>query len=125
MTSRLSPPPIRQVFAPTECWALRRGRLHTVDDRDPGLRCPHVEEPIACGLLCEPLVAQTETLGLLHVLVRRRAPGMVRGSSLADLERLVETMGKQVALALANIRLRATLREQSSRDPLTGLFNRR
>jgi diguanylate cyclase (GGDEF)-like protein len=30
-----------------------------------------------------------------------------------------------LALALANIRLRATLREQSSRDPLTGLFNRR
>jgi diguanylate cyclase (GGDEF)-like protein len=30
-----------------------------------------------------------------------------------------------VALALANIRLRATLREESSRDSLTGLFNRR
>jgi len=38
---------------------------------------------------------------------------------------LVQTLGEQLALALANIRLRAMLRDQSSRDPLTGLFNRR
>jgi diguanylate cyclase (GGDEF)-like protein len=120
-----SPPPLRSVFSATDCWALRRGRLHVVHDRDPELRCPHVEEPIAAGLLCEPLVAQTETLGLLHVQVRRRAAGKARAAPLADRERLVETLGKQLALALGNIRLRATLREQSARDPLTGLFNRR
>jgi diguanylate cyclase (GGDEF)-like protein/PAS domain S-box-containing protein len=120
-----SPPPLRTVFSPTDCWALRRGRLHVVHEGDPELRCPHVEEPIGGGLLCEPLAAQTETLGLLHIQVRRRVAGRARSAVLADRERLVETLGKQVALALANIRLRATLREQSSRDPLTGLFNRR
>jgi diguanylate cyclase (GGDEF)-like protein len=31
----------------------------------------------------------------------------------------------QIALAFASLRLRETLREQSIRDPLTGLFNRR
>ena len=120
-----SPPPTRSVFSPTDCWALRRGRLHVVHDGDPGLKCSHVEEPIGSGLLCEPLVAQTETLGLLHVQVRRRAPGTARGALLTDRERLVETLGKQLALALGNIHLRATLREQSARDSLTGLFNRR
>ncbi len=30
-----------------------------------------------------------------------------------------------LSLALANTRLRATLREQANRDPLTGLYNRR
>ena len=120
-----SPPPSRTVFSPTDCWALRRGRLHVVNDGDPELKCPHVEEPILTGLFCEPLVAQAETLGLLHIQVRRRAVGKARAALLADRERLVQTLGKQVALALANIRLRATLREQSSRDPLTGLFNRR
>jgi len=120
-----SPPPTRSVFSATDCWALRRGRLHVVHDRDSELRCPHVEEPIAAGLLCEPLVAQTETLGLLHVQVRRRATGKARAALFADRERLVETLGRQLALALGNIRLRATLREQSARDPLTGLFNRR
>jgi diguanylate cyclase (GGDEF)-like protein/PAS domain S-box-containing protein len=120
-----SPPPQRTVFHPTDCWALRRGRLHVVQDGDPELKCPHVEEPIAGGLLCEPLVAQTETLGLLHLQVRRRAVGKARAAMLADRARLVETLGKQLALALANIRLRGTLREQSARDSLTGLFNRR
>jgi diguanylate cyclase (GGDEF)-like protein/PAS domain S-box-containing protein len=120
-----SPPPTRTVFRPTECWALRRGRLHAVHEGDPELKCQHVEEPIASGLLCEPLVAQTETLGLLHVQVRHRAAGKARAAQLADRARLVQTLGKQVALALANIRLRATLREESARDPLTGLFNRR
>lgn len=120
-----SPPPSRSVFSPTECWGLRRSRLHVVHDGDPELKCPHVEEPILNGLLCEPLVAQTETLGLLHVQIRRRATGKARAALLADRERLVQTLGKQMALALANIRLRATLREQSSRDSLTGLFNRR
>jgi diguanylate cyclase (GGDEF)-like protein/PAS domain S-box-containing protein len=120
-----SPPPSQTVFSPTDCWALRRGRLHVVHDGDPELKCPHVEEPILTGLFCEPLVAQTETLGLLHIQVRRRATGKARAALLADRERLVQTLGKQVALALANIRLRATLREESSRDSLTGLFNRR
>jgi diguanylate cyclase (GGDEF)-like protein/PAS domain S-box-containing protein len=120
-----SPPPSRTVFSPTDCWALRRGRLHVVHDGDPELKCPHVEEPIGSGLLCQPLVAQTETLGLLHVQVRRRATGKARVARLADRERLVETLGKQLSLALGNIRLRATLREQSARDSLTGLFNRR
>jgi diguanylate cyclase (GGDEF)-like protein len=96
-----------------------------VHDADPDLRCPHVAEPTAAGLLCQPLAAQTETLGLLHVQLRRRAPIRARAGLLANRERLVETLGKQVALAVANIRLRATLREQSSRDSLTGLFNRR
>jgi diguanylate cyclase (GGDEF)-like protein/PAS domain S-box-containing protein len=120
-----SPPPTRTVFSPIDCWALRRGRLHVVHDGDPELKCPHVEEPVPAGLLCEPLTAQTETLGLLHVQVRRRAAGKARAARLADRERLVKTLGEQLALALANIRLRATLRDQSSRDSLTGLFNRR
>jgi diguanylate cyclase (GGDEF)-like protein/PAS domain S-box-containing protein len=121
-----SPPPARSVFSPTECWALRRSRLHVVHEGDPELMCEHVEEPIASGLLCEPLAAQSETLGLLHVQVRRRSTGKARAAALlVERERLIKTLGEQVALALGNIRLRSMLREQSSRDPLTGLFNRR
>jgi diguanylate cyclase (GGDEF)-like protein len=84
-----------------------------------------VEEPIAAALLCEPLAAQSETLGLLHVQVRRRVAGKARAALVADRERLITTLGEQVALALANIRLRGNLQEQSWRDPLTGLYNRR
>jgi diguanylate cyclase (GGDEF)-like protein len=38
---------------------------------------------------------------------------------------LATTVAAQVALSLASLRLRETLRDQSIRDPLTGLFNRR
>ena len=120
-----SPAPVRSVFPPTDCWALRRGRLHVVHSEEPELRCPHVEESIASGLLCAPLSAQTETLGLLHVQVRHRPTAAERAALLAERERLTKTLARQVALALANIRLRETLREQSSRDALTGLYNRR
>ena len=34
-------------------------------------------------------------------------------------------LAEQIGLALGNLKLRETLRSQSIRDPLTGLFNRR
>ncbi len=37
----------------------------------------------------------------------------------------INTIVDSLSLALANLRLRETLRQQSFRDPLTGLFNRR
>lgn len=43
----------------------------------------------------------------------------------ATQQRLSAAVAGQVALSMASLRLRATLREQSIRDPLTGLFNRR
>jgi hypothetical protein len=39
-----TPRPMRSVFHPTDCWALRRSRLHVVHDGDPELKCPHVED---------------------------------------------------------------------------------
>ena len=114
------PPPIQRVMAPTDCWALRRGRMHIVrPDEEPF--CPHIAEPIGVGAICEPLAAQSETLGVLHLQVRQP-----RGSAvLVERERVTQTLGEHLALALANFRLRSVLREQSSRDPLTDLYNRR
>ena len=40
-------------------------------------------------------------------------------------ERTVKTLTEHLALAIANLNLRETLRTQAIRDPLTGLFNRR
>jgi diguanylate cyclase (GGDEF)-like protein len=39
--------------------------------------------------------------------------------------RLAEAVAAQLALGVANVKLRDVLRSQSIRDPLTGLFNRR
>ena len=119
------PPPGRRVFSPTECWALRRGRVHVMDGSESELRCPHVEEAIPEGALCAPLAAEGESLGVLHLQLRQIVPAPQRAALLADRERLIGTVAEQLELALANFRLRETLREQSARDQLTGLFNRR
>ncbi len=119
------PPPTRRVFSPTECWALRRGRVHVMDGSASELRCPHVEEATPEGALCAPLAAEGESLGVLHLQLRQIVPGWKRAALLADRERLIRTLAEPLELALANFRLRERLREQSARDQLTGLFNRR
>ncbi len=119
------PPPARRVFSATDCWALRRGRVHVMDGSATELRCPHVEEATPDGAVCAPLAAEGESLGVLHLQLRQIVPERERAALLADRERLVRTLAEQLELALANFRLRDKLREQSARDQLTGLFNRR
>jgi len=112
-------------FPPEDCWALRRGQTHQVDDTASGLCCRHLPTPPPAAYICIPLAAQGETLGILHL-----SAGAPRGQgtlSAVDetMVRLAHTVADQIALAVANLRLRETLRSQSIRDPLTGLYNRR
>jgi diguanylate cyclase (GGDEF)-like protein len=73
------------------------------------------------------MVAQSEAVGLLHVRRAEEArPSETNTAWLSEpKQRLVVAMADHTALALANLRLRDTLRSQSIRDPLTGLHNRR
>jgi diguanylate cyclase (GGDEF)-like protein len=117
--------PHEDMFQPNECWALRRGRLHVVSEQDNAMVCGHVTRdggtlrPYACA----PMMAQGETLGLLYLQARPDEGNAVPLSEAK--QQLVTAVAEQIALALANLRLRETLRQQSVRDPLTGLYNRR
>jgi diguanylate cyclase (GGDEF)-like protein/PAS domain S-box-containing protein len=119
------PPPVTQAFASSECRALVRGRTHVVGDAGGRLRCAHVTEQVGTGLVCVPVATRGEDLSVLHVQVRRRVRGVRPGAQLAARRRLTQMLAERIALTLANLRLRAALREQSIRDELTGLFNRR
>ena len=114
-------------FAPDHCWALRRGKVHSVESGRSPLRCMHVSESAADGHLCVPLAAQGETLGVLYL--KRSGPMAGTPSGLSTdaraLARQAVAVGERLSLAVANLRLREALRGQSIRDPLTGLFNRR
>ena len=113
----------RERFQLDDCWALRRGRVYRVDDAGSSPTCPHLGEPTPPSFVCVPLAAQGETLGLFTLAV---PVGVAAEGGLGDGQvRLAVTVAEQFALALANVRLRETLRGQSIRDPLTGLFNRR
>ena len=56
-------------FAPADCWALRRGQLHTVAAMDSEVVCGHVKQSSVVGYSCRPLVSQGETIGLLYLEV--------------------------------------------------------
>src|SRR5438876_8756775 len=115
-------------FAPQACWAVRRGRPHWSKPASDGILCAHFASPDAVAVLCVPMMAQSEVVGLLHL---QYEPGGATGkggdqeSFHKSQETLASAVAGQIALALASLRLRETLREQSIRDPLTGLFNRR
>ncbi|RWE41664.1 MAG: diguanylate cyclase [Mesorhizobium sp.] len=109
-------------FAPEDCWALRRGQEHVAG---PGMltpRCNHITENGGRGYVCMPLAAQGETLGIVHLCEPEAAD---RPAWLAERQQILRGVVDTLALALANLRLRETLRQQSIRDPNTGLYNRR
>ena len=109
-------------FPPSDCWAQRRGQSHLVLSHEQ--RCTHVN---ADGhmYVCLPLLAQGETLGILHIL-----DGIVRNDE-ADEPRMMEKcklakiLADNIGLGITNLKLRESMRNLSIRDPLTGLFNRR
>jgi diguanylate cyclase (GGDEF)-like protein/PAS domain S-box-containing protein len=109
----------KRSFSPADCWALRRGRTHWVENPRFGLVCRHVHHPSPDGFLCIPMMAQSETLGVLHLM----QPENVKMTE--SKQRLAVTMSEHIAMALSNLKLHETLRSQSIRDPLTDLFNRR
>ncbi len=137
----------RPPFEPKDCWALRRGRAYVSAGGAVHFRCPHLgtAEPTLASL-CVPLAAHGETIGILELLHPTTgaaepvddplfetgnladSPGEWRAEATAfpdDRRGLILTFAEHTALYLANFRLRETLLIQSTRDPLTGLYNRR
>jgi diguanylate cyclase (GGDEF)-like protein len=108
-------------FSPEDCWALRRGRMHWYEARAGAVRCGHLGQAAPETYLCLPMMAHGETLGVLHL--QAAAPGVPPLS--AARRTFAQTVADGVSLALANLKLRERLRDQSIRDALTGLFNRR
>ncbi|MBD2067755.1 sensor domain-containing diguanylate cyclase [Leptolyngbya sp. FACHB-671] len=107
------------LFEPTQCWSLRRGRPYFLPDGQSQLRCQHIHPPFPAQTLCVPMMAQGEALGIVHLIATE--PGQITQTK----QLLATTVAEHIAISLANLKLRETLKNQSIRDPLTGLFNRR
>jgi len=109
------------VFAPDDCWALQRGKLHIGVAGNQGPHCRHLAAAPAHGYLCLPLQAGEELFGLVHV----QGLGDLTPERSESLRGLAMTVADHISLSLSNLKLRDTLRHQALHDPLTGLFNRR
>jgi len=111
---------------PASCWALRRGTVYCVNDATSELACLH-QQSLGARIpssLCVPMTAQSDTFGLVYLEYSGGAEHAPREIPAGD-ESLAVSLARESALALANIRLQETLRDQSIRDSLTGLYNRR
>lgn len=112
--------PVNKEFDPEDCWALRQGRIHRSKDDGSAPMCTHLppmDEQTTC--VCLPMQAQGQTIGQIFL-------GADKHDALMDHKvAMLRNAGEQISLALANLNLQRVLREQSIKDPLTKLFNRR
>src|SRR5260370_21580786 len=115
-------------FPPDACWAVRRGLHEWSGNSENGIACQHLTKSSTTEGLCVPMVAQGNTVGVLH-LEFGSAVELQCDSGTESFRESHQQLGpsaaSQIALSLASLQLRETLREQSIRDPLTRLFNRR
>jgi diguanylate cyclase (GGDEF)-like protein len=110
---RLLPPFARRLFPGTD------GELHIAAGGVLERRAEWRDARGEGARIDVALSSQGEALGELRL---RFGEACMPG---ADERRLAGLMGEQLSFALGNLRLREALREQSVRDALTGLFNRR
>jgi diguanylate cyclase (GGDEF)-like protein/PAS domain S-box-containing protein len=116
-----------RVFAPDDCWALRQGQPQSFRRGQRTAPCRHIDPADVVESLCVPFMAQNEALGIVSLQMRASQDRMepLPRSSSDDVRQLAGVLAKQVALALGNLKLKESLKNQSICDPLTGLFNRR
>lgn len=106
-----------QFYAPNTCWSLRKNEVHQSNEGQ--LICQHLDSDVDLGTICIPLMAQGETLGIIHLRKNGQIPLTAENLETAH------AIGKESAIAISNLNLRETLEQQARHDPLTGLYNRR
>lgn len=109
-------------FEPEDCWALRQGRAHMDNGEGAIPTCVHLERiPEGNMTICLPMQAQGETIGQIFIGASKAKRHEATRNELGTMRRVTE----QISLALANLNLQRALKEQSIKDPLTKLYNRR
>ncbi len=112
-------------FPPESCWGLRKGQVHLAGPHCRNPVCSHCDESAGGCHVCIPMIAQGTALGVLSIDDASFCGGNRKSCRFERKLKLASTLAEQISLAFANLRLRETLKYQSVRDPLTGLFNRR
>lgn len=113
-------------FEPHECWSARNGNVYRFDSIETDLPCLHFEKDMIAGTsyLCLPMNANGELTGIMILFGAKDAAGAPLPVP-ERVEALASVVIEKIGLAIANIRLRDTLRHNSIIDALTGLYNRR
>lgn len=106
-------------FEPGDCRSLRSGYTYHFRAADGDPACRHFPVSSAEEGLCIPMMDRGEVIGILSLTP-------LDCHDLDEESRHVASvLAEALALNVGNLRLRESLRDQSIRDPLTGLYNRR
>jgi diguanylate cyclase (GGDEF)-like protein len=100
-------------------------RVHDLTGETPASSGPSQPERATVSV---PLTANAETVGLLIVQEDPLPADALLPSQATEFSRhtqMAYAVAEQISLTIANLDLREALRVQATRDPLTGLYNRR
>ena len=119
--------PVPEFMLEDDCWGLRRGKAYIMDNPSTQLICRHVGQSgrTPSVTVCEPLVLGGQMMGLLYLEGLPAASGAKTDFARRLRVQLAANFRERISLALSNLRLSEKLLQQSIRDPLTNLFNRR
>ena len=109
-------------FPSSDCIALENGITNLYDKQNHQEICNHIDSLNSQKNMCIPIVAPGETFGILFIQPKQ---SLNNNWPETYKNQFIKNFTFSAGLALANIQLRENLREQSIRDPLTNLFNRR
>lgn len=114
-----------ETFPQHDCWSLRTNRPLQARHDVAGIgSCAHASAHEGC-YACLPLAAHGDVLGTVVLEGCSAAAQAPPPVAVDSAETMQTSYAEHVALALANLRLRARLKEESLTDHLTGLHNRR
>jgi len=110
---------IKKQFPFSDCYGLRNERIIIGDDDKQNLLCPHYLAYPRGGYICNPLIVHDKILGCLYFYSDSKP--VIR----KNIKNITSIFGDIVKITITNIKLRELLEDQSTHDPLTGLYNRR
>jgi len=124
--STFGKPQGQQEFDSGQCLALTSGKTVEYDGSRGQEICAHLGD-FRGYYISLPLIAPGDYSWLLCIYnPQSEEPSITAGRRWLDERRpLLISAGQELVMALSNVNLRETLREQATRDPLTGLYNRR
>ncbi len=112
-----------------ECRAIEERKIVIVNmPNDTKPPCSHINADLPYVSICMPLFGQNEVLGIINLIFTNALQNLLpreKEDALKNWKRIATTATDHLAMALANMKLKVKLQEQSLRDDLTGLFNRR
>jgi len=108
-----------RVFEYNDCWALRQGKVHVVEESG-GVHCQHLTTAPTFRYMCVPMIAQGDVMGMLHLRCSPAGLGEnpeTRRKIMYLKQRLAIAITDHIGLALANLNMRETLRLMAAGSP--------